>query len=193
MIFTFNTWALPPSPLEEKKTWHVTPVKTKTKQHQLQEATRLPGLPWFLRISIYILYIYTMFHASFLVGEKWPLDRGLLGDWFSDLLDSKSSESHLSERKLFLDQLALWLVVDLDVQSYPWRNLSILLEGRMSFLITFLRPKSCRQERSLVNWDPSPPPGGKSFFGVLVVVVEGRLGSPVPFPVLKKMKPKPNK
>lgn len=164
-------------------------LKKKTTPASRGNSSSRPAL---ISKDLYI-YIYTMFHASFLVGEKWPLDRGLLGDWFSDLLDSKSSESHLSERKLFLDQLALWLVVDLDVQSYPWRNLSILLEGRMSFLITFLRPKSCRQERSLVNWDPSPPPGGKSFFGVLVVVVEGRLGSPVPFPVLKKMKPKPNK
>ena len=188
-IFTFNTWPSLPAPWRKKK--HDMSPLFKKKQHQLQEATRLPGLPWFLRISIYI-YIQCFTLLS-LLERNGHLTEGLLGDWFSDLLDSKSSESHLSERKLFLDQLALWLVVDLDVQSYPWRNLSILLEGRMSFLITFLRPKSCRQERSLVNWDPSPPPGGKSFFGVLVVVVEGRLGSPVPFPVLKKMKPKPTK
>ena len=148
MIFTFNTWPSLPAPWRKKKlTCHTCKKKT-TPASRGNSSSRPPLTSKDLYIYMYIYggflkwwYPTTngvptkndhfgvfwgyphlrkqCFTLFFLFGEKWPLDRGLLGDWFSDLLDSKSSESHLSERKLFLDQLAGQLVVDLDVQSYP--------------------------------------------------------------------------
>lgn len=103
MIFTFNTWPSLPAPWRKKNmTCHPCKNKNKTTPASRGNSSSRPALIS-KDLYIYIYYIYTMFHASFLVGEKWPLDRGLLGDWFSDLLDS----SH--QNPIFLNGNCFWI------------------------------------------------------------------------------------